>query len=460
MPTRARRDSSIGPLLCLLCFSTMVVETICQREQGSRGSHGTVPACGGQMSRPVIAVCVEEGYSKLTRPDPPAEPTYVHIKIRFNDIEEVNDMHQTITLHMHMTVMWEDKRVSVVETGSNDTRDQGKVLDEELSRGLWMPDFAIYSLKSFDYAHILKRLATMKVYRNSTLMYSFQTRTTVTCQFNFDKYPMDKQDCYFMVGSYGYTSEEMVYGGEYFHPQERQRPLPVTVTIRDLKMSERKVEAKNDTGQVVAIYSVYGLIFHTERGINSFIFRTYFPSAMGVFVSWTSFMLRQDAVAGRLSLLVTLTWMQINIYRPLTKDSPPSLKVSAIEVWVIFCLVSVSAALLEFALVIYKKSPLEQKRREHVRSKLLSKISSMGDRDRSHSHEREKHKGKSLKDLRGRVQHGIGHNPAQGCCAVVKNCFDTNYIDICSLIFFPTAFIVFNIWYWMYYKSKDEKKNG
>ena len=59
--------------------------------------------------------------------------------------------------------------------GSNDTKDQGKVLDEELLCGLWMPDFAIYSPKNFDYAHILKRLDTMKVYRNSTLMYCFQT---------------------------------------------------------------------------------------------------------------------------------------------------------------------------------------------------------------------------------------------------------------------------------------------
>ncbi len=121
---------------------------------------------------------------------------------------------------------------------------------------------------------------------------------------------------------------------------------------------------------------------------------------------------------------------------------------------------SISKALLEFALVIYKKSPLEQKRRKHVRSKLLSKISSMGDRDRSHSHKREKHKGKSLKDLRGRVQLGSGHNPAQGCCTVVKNCFDTNYINICSIVFFLMTFIVFNIWYWTYYKSKDKKKDG
>ena len=113
---------------------------------------------------------------------------------------------------------------------------------------------------------------------------------------------------------------------------------------------------------------------------------------------------------------------------------------------------------MEFALVIYKKSRREQKRRKHVRSKLLSKISSKADRDHSHSHEREKHKGKSLKDLRGRVQHGSGHNPAQGCCTVVKNCFDTNNINICSIVFFPMAFIVFNIWYWMYYKSKTRRK--
>ncbi len=448
MTLHARIWSAYFPPWALLLWCIL---TIVGTEGQVQVARGRVPTCE-ESSRPAISICVKKGYSRLTRPDR-TRPTYVHVHIRFNDVEEVNDEHQSISMHMHMTVRWEDKRVVLLSSPSRrrdddeEEEEEGRVLDEDLYRSLWMPDFAIYSLKRFDYAHVMQRLATMKIYANSTLTYSFQTRTTVNCIFNFDSYPMDKQDCYFLVGSFGHSSQEMIYDGDFYHPQERQRPLAVKVTIRDLKKKERMVEARNETGQVVALYSVYGFVFHTERGIKSFIFKTYFPSAMGVFASWTSFMLKQDAVAGRLSLLVTLTWMQINIYIPLTKDRTPS-EISAIEVWVISCLASVALALLEFSLVIYKKSPLEQKRREHVKSRLLTKLGKVG-RDSKEGRAGEgKDKGRKIGKLRDKAG-----ETAKGCCAVIRKSCDTRYIDICSLVVFPLGFIIFNVWYWTYYKT-------
>jgi hypothetical protein len=141
---------------------------------------------------------------------------------------------------------------------------------------------------------------------------------------------MDKQECPLLIGSYGHTSDEMVYDGKYYHPQERQRPLAVTVRIQDLAEKEKMVEVRNSSGHVVAIYSVFGFKFLTERGIQSFIFRTYFPAAIGVFVSWVSFMIEQSAVAGRMALLVTLSLMEINLYKPLTEKNLPSGSVSII----------------------------------------------------------------------------------------------------------------------------------
>jgi hypothetical protein len=95
-----------------------------------------------------------------------------------------------------------------------------------------------------------------------------------------------------------------------------------------------------------------------------------------------------------------------------------------VEVWVLFCLASVSGALLEFALVIYKKSPLEQRRRQYFKAnivKMLKPSEASDDDAKSTSRlKRMRHK------FRKRNRHTL--RKMVSCCNVIKKGFDTHYI--------------------------------
>jgi hypothetical protein len=67
---------------------------------------GRIPYCS-ETVRPQVPVCMKAGYSKMVRPTL-SNVTVIFVDFRFNDIEEVNDEHQTITVHAHMVIKWED----------------------------------------------------------------------------------------------------------------------------------------------------------------------------------------------------------------------------------------------------------------------------------------------------------------------------------------------------------------
>lgn len=436
------------------------------------------PDCKDESVVTTLPFCLNEGYEKHLRPKP-GEQMIVDVKFTFNEIEEVNDKELSMTIDMHVRLSWEEPRLEITEvynrTDSKDEarknnqtvdehEDMGKKVDQEIIQHLWTPDVSILSLKRFELGKLIKQLATLKIFRNKTVSYSFGTRATVGCSFFFASYPLDTQTCDFKLGSYGYTVKDVLYSGTYLQPKTRQRPLQVSVDIRDLPENERfRIERSRDD-KIVGNYSVYGFRIQTERGITGFVFRTYFPSGIGVFVSWISFLIDQKAVAGRLALLVTLTLVEINIAKAISENNPPSEETTAIEIYALACLVSVVCALFEFALVIYKKSPLEQKRKERmpgyadkkkiselkkVRKKKLNKeyMTPMDHDDIKRIEKRIdeieiRRKNEKLKKI---TRH------TGKCWGFVKKHFDTNYIDICSICLFPTVFIAFNAVYWCYF---------
>jgi len=72
---------------------------------------------------------------------------------------------------------------------------------------------------------------SLRIFANSTLEYRFSARATIGCSFFFDNYPLDRQECDFLVGSESHGNDEMVFEGKFFHPMERQRPLPVSFEL-------------------------------------------------------------------------------------------------------------------------------------------------------------------------------------------------------------------------------------
>ena len=162
------------------------------------------------------------------------------------------------------------------------------------------------------------------------------------------------------------------------------------------------------------------------RIFQPFILRSYLPSAIFVLVSWVSFTIDPSVVPGRMALLVTLLLMLINMSNGITSSIPLSKTLTAIEVWIFSCIGFVFFALFEYAILLFHlRKDLSQKNR---------KINFKGDNKIFVVRDRTKEKTEASNDNEP-FWSNIGYT----------------FIDTVALFAFSSAFLIFNIIYWVTY---------
>ena len=323
-----------------------------------------------------------------------------------------------------------------------------------------------------------------------TVEYMFAARVTIGCNFDFDDYPLDSQSCELFLGSYGHTIEEMVFIGKYLNDKnKKQRPLQYKIDFKDLSDDDKVYTAKTADKTQGDKFSVCGIKIVLERTFVGYILRTYFPAALIVFVIWVSYLIEQEEVVGRLALLVTLTLIEINILNGIAANKIPAKSTMAIEIYVLTCLLFVCMGLFEYAIVLYKKSPVEKKRKECMGHKssdeesdgssssssrsTSSALSGSGSSSKSSSSssvntsdidalslssldvgvsksQRERTETNPNNDTKGDKKIAAKVKKV----SEVTKVFDTKNIDIISGILFPCLFLLFNMVYWLYYMLK------
>ena len=80
--------------------------------------------------------------------------------------------------------------------------------------------------------------------------------------------------------------------------------------------------SKNILSFVTGNYSVAGFELTLRRKISHYIITYYLPSGMFVIVSWISFLVPADIVPGRMTLLVTVFLVLVNIFNTITTNIP------------------------------------------------------------------------------------------------------------------------------------------
>ena len=77
-----------------------------------------------------------------------------------------------------------------------------------------------------------------------------------------------------------------------------------------------------------------------------YIITYYFPTGMFVIVSWISFLVPPESVPGRMTILVTVFLCLVNIFNSITNDIPKANGLTAIETFIIICIMFVFGALM------------------------------------------------------------------------------------------------------------------
>ncbi|XP_067241174.1 gamma-aminobutyric acid receptor subunit pi [Chanodichthys erythropterus] len=270
-----------------------------------------------------------KGYNKYLRPFFDNGPVTVGMSLDIASIDTISEIN----------MRWTDERL--VFEGNKSLS-----LDGRLVELLWVPDtFIVDSKKSFLH-DITVENRLIRIFPNGTVLYALRITTTVACNMDLTKYPMDKQTCTLQLESWGYNVNDVMFywarGNESVSGLDTLRLAQYTVEDHYTSVSEAVYETGNYPR----------LVFHFElkRSILYFILETYVPSSLLVVLSWVSFWISQSSVPARICIGVT-TVLTMTTLMMGARTSLPNANcfIKAIDVYLGICFSFIFGALIEYA---------------------------------------------------------------------------------------------------------------
>merc|ERR1711953_771879 len=222
----------------------------------------------------------------------------------------------------------------------------------ELVDDLWLPNIFIYNLKTFKVIDVLSKLNGLWIDTDKNVLYSQATLITTICPMRFDKFPLDTQTCKFRVGSYSYDSSKLLFTTKNagYSSGGNSIALDYDISINKLA-SEDSVLDYGSLGN----FSLAGFEMVLTRHASTYIITYFLPSGLFVLVSWISFLIPMEEIGGRMGLLVILFLLLVNIFNTVATNTPKAECLTAIEVWMLACILFVCGALVEYAAILFKK---------------------------------------------------------------------------------------------------------
>ena len=156
-----------------------------------------------------------------------------------------------------------------------------------------------------------------------------------------------------------------------------------TILDYNIKLKPLKSEDSLFIWQSIGNYSLTGYEMILKRNSLKYIVNYYLPSGLFVIVSWVSFLIPPEIVPGRMTLLVTIFLVLINIFNNVTSNSPNVEGLTAISsklnlityiltnnisAWIITCILFVFGALSGYAGLLFKKNRLTKS--DHLNGRL------------------------------------------------------------------------------------------
>uniref|UniRef100_A0A8C7EQR7 Gamma-aminobutyric acid type A receptor subunit gamma1 n=1 Tax=Neovison vison TaxID=452646 RepID=A0A8C7EQR7_NEOVI len=374
-----------------------------------------------------------QGYDNKLRPDIGVRPTVIETDVYVNSIGPVDPINMEYTIDIIFAQTWFDSRLKFNSTM------KVLMLNSNMVGKIWIPDTFFRNSRKSD-AHWITTPN-----RLCSNLFSILILDQLT-NFPFSVLQRKK---------YGYPKNEIEY--------KWKKP---SVEVADPKYWRLYqfafVGLRNSTEishTISGDYVIMTIFFDLSRRMGYFTIQTYIPCILTVVLSWVSFWINKDAVPARTSLGITTVLTMTTLSTIARKSLPKVSYVTAMDLFVSVCFIFVFAALMEYGTLHYFTS---NKKVKTTRDKKLKNKSSMSPG---------LHPGSTLIPMNNiSLPHGeedYGYQCLEGKdCASFFCCFEDcrtgswregrihiriAKIDSYSRIFFPTAFALFNLVYWVGY---------
>ncbi|XP_018306433.1 gamma-aminobutyric acid receptor alpha-like [Mycetomoellerius zeteki] len=269
-------------------------------------------------------------------------PTVVKTNILIRSMGPVSELDMDYSMDCYFRQYWRDSRLSFL----------GPIKSLSLSikmvERIWRPDTYFYNGKH-SYVHtITVPNKLLRISQDGDILYSMRLTIKAKCPMELRNFPMDRQFCPLIMGSYAYTSGQLVY--------EWQEGLSVNF-IPGMALSQfdlmgspyRNLTFFRREGE----FSVLQVSFNLQRHTGYFLIQVYVPCVLIVVLSWVSFWIHREATSDRVGLGITTVLTLSTISLDSRTDLPKVRYATALDWFLLMSFGYCIATLLEFAGVHY-----------------------------------------------------------------------------------------------------------
>jgi len=429
-------------------------------------STGDVPICTADNmgSHPF---CFPPDYNKDLIP-PVNESLHIHVETYIFEVSKIDDQALTMTFELYMDLMWEESRIIINETSPGWGPSGTFMGSTNFVPQMWLPDIQIYMCKQFRKRQIVTDVAGLIIFKNRKVLYTVSTEVIIACPMKFAAYPLDHQTCKFLVGSYIHDADQIIFTGSFGHDIANQRAQQYELEAEELDYNDTFIFHANRT------FSQTGFQVQLRRRRTPVLLQVYLTTGLFVIVSWISFIVPPEVVPGRMALLVTLFLVLVNIFNSVTANAPKAEGLTAVETWVVSCIIHVFGVLAEYALILkmiqnIKRNEVAERKKEQKELQRQMEFDQLNLYKPPEQPEPGKQclvKGDgetSIVKNGKRGEHGGGGGGGQDLQSnrlyrqIKKDMKNEKHkqlqelVDKVAMYLFPCIFIIFNLIYWPYY---------
>ncbi|XP_054244749.1 gamma-aminobutyric acid receptor subunit gamma-4 [Indicator indicator] len=395
-----------------------------------------------------------KNYDNKLRPDIGIKPTFIDVDIYVNSIGPVSVIQMEYTIDIFFAQTWYDRRLRFNSTL------KALTLNTNMVSRIWIPDTFFRNSKRADSHWITTPNQLLRIWNDGKVLYTLRLTIEAECLLQLQNFPMDTHSCPLVFSSYGYPREEIVY---------RWRRYSIEVSDqRTWRLYQFDFTGLRNTSEVLRTgageYMVMTVSFDLSRRMGYFAIQTYIPCILTVVLSWVSFWIKRDSTPARTSLGITTVLTMTTLSTISRKHLPRVSYITAMDLFVSVCFIFVFAALMEYATLNYlvgNKKPLEHNNRKTrlppAGAQVMPSYTTININNVMHwppEIEEDEDEDPGSPCLEGKECERFF------CC--IEDCqtgmwregrvrIHISRLDSYSRVFFPTAFLLFNIVYWIAY---------
>lgn len=174
---------------------------------------------------------------------------------------------------------------------------------------------------------------------------------------NFKDYPLDRQRCKIIFESNALSIDEMILSWKNSSSQYKSVDMQSNFYMNGFSMTKYEIAERNVTYKGKN-FSQIEVTFVLERVFAFYLLDIYFPAALFVVISWTSFWLEISAAPARVTLGVTTMLTLVTSSRSIRDRLPKVSYVKSIDIYIMICICKSQVYLRKLRLhnlIIYTK---------------------------------------------------------------------------------------------------------